>query len=432
MDTETLLRQVDPARGNEIPRPESVEGLRIRHAARSSGHSSGRVHVARSRRTMGISIGAVIAAAAVFLLVVFLPASAGPFTSRASGALTRLAAQAAAAPPTTLGAGQYAYTEVERPVLTSVGAVKAGGPPVTEYFIGTVQTWVAADGSGRQVTTTDPTPRFYTAADRAAWVAEGSQPGVILPSQLVSTQVFGPDAASEVNGPIPLYNVRGLPTDSAALSQLLNNENPGAQSLGTLPTGIKSLDFASSCTTAACTLFERAAALLEGPDIGATPSLRQALFQVLASVPGVEELGTTTDPSGRSGVELALVERQPAGTTVIECGSVAPAPGASGGTEYIHFGTSTQTPTITSTTTEHHPATSTTFSIVVDPVTTTLLSSEESFSPLIQTAIAPPACASPSNTPVKAVPTELGPYWKDVVSSGISNSDTSVPGAGSG
>ena len=60
-------------------------------------------------------------------------------------------------------------------------------------------------------------------------------------------QVFGPDTASEVNGPIPLYNVTGLPTDPTALSQLLNNENPGAQSLGTLPAGIKSLDFASSC-----------------------------------------------------------------------------------------------------------------------------------------------------------------------------------------
>ena len=294
--------------------------------------------------------------------------------------LKRLAALAATAPPTSLGAGQYAYTEVERPTMTSVGTSKQGGPSITEYFTGTVQTWVAADGSGRQVTTTDATPHFYTAADQAAWVAEGSPPGVIPPSQLTTVQVFGPDTASEVNGPIPLYNVTGLPTDPTTLSQLLNNENPGAQSLGTLPAGIKSLDFASSCMTAACTLFERAAALLEGPDIGSTPALRQALFQVLATVPGVELLGTSTDPAGQSGVGLALIERQPAGTSVINCASSNEPTSASSGR--ILYNGITRDTTITSSTTEHYPASSTTFSIVVDPQTTTGLSSEESSSRL--------------------------------------------------
>ena len=166
--------------------------------------------------------------------------STGPASPRGNFStigLKRLAALAATAPPTSLGAGQYAYTEVERPTMTSVGTSKQGGPSITEYFTGTVQTWVAADGSGRQVTTTDATPHFYTAADQAAWVAEGSPPGVIPPSQLTTVQVFGPDTASEVNGPIPLYNVTGLPTDPTTLSQLLNNENPGAQSLGHIVRG---------------------------------------------------------------------------------------------------------------------------------------------------------------------------------------------------
>jgi hypothetical protein len=343
--------------------------------------------------------------------------------------LIRLAAQAATAPPSSLGAGQYAYTQVERPIMTSVGSFRNGEPPFTEYFTGTVQTWVAADGSGRQVTTTDPTPRFYTAADRAAWLAEGSPPGAILPSQLTTTQVFGPTTASEVNGPIPLYDVSGLPSDPTTLSRILNNENPGAQSLGTLPAGIKSLDFASSCSTAACTLFERAAALLQGPDIGVTPALRQALFQVLAAVPGVEDLGTTTDPSGQSGVSLALVERRPAGTSVIHCasGDQAP-PGSPGGT--LYKGT-TEGTTITSSTLEHYPASSTTFSIVVDPHTTTLLSSEESYSPLIQVMPASPPCLPTSQKSQKTQTTEMGPTWKDLVSSGITSSDTSVPNGGS-
>jgi hypothetical protein len=429
MDTETLLRQVDPARGAEIPGPLSAEGLRIREEAFSRPAADGPVHDPAVRRSVGMAIGAVVAvAAAVILLVVLLPPSGGPLGSKASAALTRLAAQAATAPPTHLGAGQYAYTEVERPVMTSVGSMKAGGPSITEYFTGTVQTWVAADGSGRQVTTTDATPHFYTAADRAAWVAEGSPPGAIPPSQLITVQVFAPHTASEVNGPIPLYNVTGLPTDPTALSRLLDNENPGAQSLGTLPAGIKSLDFASSCTTAACTLFERATALLQGPDIGATPALRQALFQVLATVPGVEDLGTTTDPSGQSGVELALVEHQPAGTAVIECGHSDQPPSASPGA--IRYGGSTDNPSITSSTTEQYPASSTTFSIVVDPQSTTLIGSEESYSPFIRTMPASPPCTPASQGSQKTETTEMGPNWQDVVNSDIASSDTSVPSGG--
>lgn len=426
MDTETLLRLVDPARGAEIPGPETAEGLRIREEAISRPYADQPVHDANVRRSVGITIGAVVAVAAtVILVVVLLPASGGPFTSKASATLTRLAALAATAPPTSLGAGQYAYTEVERPTMTSVGTSKQGGPSITEYFTGTVQTWVAADGSGRQVTTTDPTPHFYTAADQAAWVAEGSPPGVIPPNQLTTVQVFGPDTASEVNGPIPLYNVTGLPTDPTTLSQLLNNENRGAQSLGTLPAGIKSLDFASSCMTAACTLFERAAALLEGPDIGSTPALRQALFQVLATVPGVELLGTSTDPVGQSGVGLALIERQPAGTSVINCASSNEPTSAS--SRGILYNGNTRDTTITSSTTEHYPASSTTFSIVVDPQTTTLLSSEESYSPLIRTMPASPPCQPGSQGSPKTETTEMGPNWKDVIRSGVASSDTSVP-----
>jgi hypothetical protein len=310
--------------------------------------------------------------------------------------------------------------------MVSAGSVNPGGPSFTEYFIGTVQTWVATDGSGRQVTTTDPTPHFFTAADRDVWVAEGSPPGVLPPSQLTTVQVFGPSTASEVNSPIPLYNVTGLPTDPTTLGQILNNENPGRQSLGTLPAGIKSLDFASSCTTATCTLFERAAALLQGPDIGATPALRQALFQVLAAVPGVEDLGTTTDPSGQRGVELALVEDQPAGTEVFDCGSGNQT--SSGTSAGVVSGGTTEKITITHSTTEHYAASSTTFSIVVDPHTTTLLSSEESNSPLMQTMPAVNPCLP---TAQRTETTEMGPNWKDVVGAGVASTDTSVPIDGS-
>jgi hypothetical protein len=408
MDPETLLRQVDPALRAEIPGPESPEGQRIRDDVLSGRLAAESAQMTRARRTVGISIGAVTAvAAAVVLLLVLLPASVG--TSRASAALTHLAA-AAASVPTSLSPGQYAYTEVEGPVMTSVGTPKVGGTPFTEYLTGTVQTWVAADGSGRRVTTIDPTPHFYAAADQAAWVAAGSPPAAVPPSQLTTVQSFGPNTASEVNGPIPLYNVQGLPTDPTTLTEILDNENPGDQSLGTLPAGIKSLDFASSCSTAACTLFERAVALLQGPDIGATPALRQALFEVLAGIPGVELLGTMTDQAGQSGVGLALVQHQPAQTIKVECTNAAG--------------------TTVTTTPEYSPASTTTYSIVVDPQTTTLLSSQETFSPLVRMMPATSPC-QPTSGALKLERAELGPNWHDIVSAGLVDSDTAQPAVGS-
>lgn len=237
MDTETLLRRVDPARLVEIPGPDSPEGLRIRDQVLSGRPAPKAARTTKRRRTLGFSVGALTTvAAAVVLLLVVLPASVGP--SKASAALSRLAATAASV-PTSLRPGQYAYTEVE---------VTTATPTATEAA--TVQTWVAADGSGRRVTTTGPTPP------------------AVSPTEPTMVETFGPGTGSEVDGPIPIYDVSGLPTDPSALIQILNNENPGAQSLGTLPAGIESLDYVSACSSATCSLFERAVALLQGPDVG--------------------------------------------------------------------------------------------------------------------------------------------------------------------
>jgi hypothetical protein len=343
---------------------------------------------------------ALAAIAVVLIATVILPSgSTGGPTSAAAAELERLATRAATI-PSNLSAGQYAYTEFQQPTLTIEGNF-------TAYLVGTVQTWVAADGSGRRVTTTNPTPQFYTAADRAVWVASGSPPAAVPPNQLTNIQNFGPGTGSEVNGPIPIYDVSELPTDPSALAQILNNENPGAQSLGTLPTGIKSLDYVSSCSSAACSLFERAVALLQGPDVGDSPAFRQALFQVLATVPGVRLLGTTTDQAGQSGVGLALVEHQDAGNVTDNCATR----------------NSAGTP-ITKSVTTPQPASSQTFSIVVDPQTTTLSGSDRSFSPSVVT-MTPNPCGPPALQ--KPVTTELTPNWSDVVDSGVVNTDTAIP-----
>jgi hypothetical protein len=384
----------------------TIDDVRMR--SRQHGVRLGRP---RGRVLMAGAVGFAAIAIVLIVSTVILPAgSPGGPTSAAAAELERLAARAATI-PSNLSAGQYAYTEFQQPTVTAAGSSIPGGPTYTEYFVGTVQTWVTADGSGRRVTTTNPTPQFYTAADRAAWVASGSPPGVIPPSQLMTMQTFGAGTASEVNGPLPLYDVTGLPTDPSTLEQILNNENPRASSLGTLPGGIKALGFQSSCDTSACSLFERTVALLQGPDIGATPTLRQALYKVLAMVPGVELLGTTNDQSSQSGLGLALVQHRDAEKVTEECAAASKNPTDPGATA------------VSKRVTLYEPGSTSTFSIVVDPKSTTLLSSERSFSPLVVTV--PPNPCGPANQ--KPQTTELTPNWSDVVDSGVVSTDMGVP-----
>jgi len=168
-----------------------------------------------------------------------------------------------------------------------------------------------------------------------------------------------------------------------------------------LPAGIKSLDFASSCTTAACTLFERTVALLQGPDIGATPPLRQALFDVLAGVPGVKDLGTRTDEAGQSGTDFSLVQYEPARTETVICTN---APGVAANSH----------DSVTTTTSYLSPASTTTYSVVIDPQTTDLLSSEVTSSPLVRVMPAGPPCGAGSGSH-ELERQEFGPQWNEVV-----------------
>jgi hypothetical protein len=428
MDIETLLREADPAGRPSDPSAISdvsaqIHGVVMARAGTPDPTTSRR----RTVKRVGLpAAGALVLAAVVVLVLALLTGPVGPLTSKASAALNRLAAQAAAAPPvTSLAPGQYFYTETESPTY-EIGSGSSpptpANPDYDEYLNGTVQTWVAADGSGRRVTTTDPTPRFFTPADEHTWQESGRPPAAVPPNELTEVDQYGPGTAGEVNGPLPLYDVAGLPTDPAALSAVLGNENADRTSLGTLPAGIKTLDFVSQCITSSCSLFERAVGLLQGPDIGGTSALRQALFEVLASVPGVQLLGLTTDHAGQSGLGLQLVDTEPAGTTTVNCAK-------SDATEQVVSGhrlTYRITPghlTTTNTLTYHHPAHSNIFTIVVDPQTTTLLSSEESFSPSVFTA-PPNPCVPSLATPQTAV---LTPTWKIILGSGVVDSDTALP-----
>ncbi|MHB1584868.1 MAG: hypothetical protein ACYCU7_01945 [Acidimicrobiales bacterium] len=392
-------------------------------------------------------LAAVPVSIAVVLVVMLLPGTPARIPSAAAATFNRLSLTATTV-PTTLGPGQYYYTEVERPTY-EIAVGTSPGHSFNEYLDGTVQTWVAANGSGRVVTTTDPTPRFFTAADRAAWVAAGRPPAAVLPNQLTTVQQFGPNSGSEVNGPIPLYDVAGLPTDPTLLAHVLSNGEKPGNTLASLPKGISSLNDISQCATEACALFERAVALLQGPDIGATAAFRAALYQVLASVPGVKLLGPTTDSGGQSGIGAAYVEHQPPRTTTMTCNVASqrpsPAPSlAPAGDHYVVGPASGIVVTPAGATTEPTsanagsaktltfsvPASTTTFTVVIDPRSATVLSSEQRVSPLMFPNL--PNCAPGGGWAVRTTPLEheVPPNWSVVLRQGIVDSDAAVaPGS---
>jgi hypothetical protein len=408
MEIESILRQSNPMTGEAIPTPDSPEGASIKARvlegrSQPSERSSGK-HPDR-RFTMPVA-ALVAVAAAVVLLITLLPSALGTQSSTAAAALNKLASTAGSQPA--LGPGQYAYTEVEQ---QPTGLSGSGATPTanswTQYSVGTVQTWIADDGAGRQVTTTDLNPQFPTAADKSAWVRSGGtyeEP----PKYVVTDQQFGSGgkglSGNQMAGNRPLpFNVSHLPTDPPTLAKTLCDTKkwsalPAANVMmtrypieGSKPSG--------------CQLFGIVITLLQGPDVGSTPALRQALFKVLAGVPGVRLKGDTTDAAGKKGIELQLIDRVPAGSTKTTCVNGTPP-------DIGHRRT-----VVT-----HHPAMATMYTVIIDPSTATLLSLERSFSPFKIDLRSMVACIpAPGNQVEEQIPDR-----SVLISSGVVNSASAV------
>ena len=119
---------------------------------------------------------------------------------------------------------------------------------------------------------------FLSPQDRAAWVAAGS-PNLAEPP---SDSTFGPGQLSD--GPTDLSN---LPTDPKVLAALISSRKIEGGPPGPAED------------------FTQVGDLLRETD--APPALRSALFEVAANIPGVEQLGSVADNSGRIGVGVAYV-----------------------------------------------------------------------------------------------------------------------------
>jgi len=179
--------------------------------------------------------------------------------NQAGPVLDALAGVAAGRPPTSLvpGPGQYLYVlDIELK-----GAPPGGG---TSMPCGSVirQEWLASDGSGRQV---------------------GYSPGCVGHENRF-TQSWGKSG----NGTDFDYLAwQGLPTEPAAMEAAIVNRFEGGH--------------ANDAIT-----FLLATGVL---NFTAPPAVRSALFRMLATLPGVQYLGKVTDPLGRAGDTIGLIQQ---------------------------------------------------------------------------------------------------------------------------
>lgn len=237
----------------------------------------------------------VAGALAVLGLVAILASSVVPFGGgpdlAAAAALNRVA-DIAASQPAGPGVG-YRHTKSEGAHLSGIG----GGPdhpngiwalvPVTREI------WAKADGSGRLVESRAE-PIWFGPADKAAWVAAGSED---LRGDAFSDTRFGPTPPGIEPGtpqawPGSIYyeNVDALPTDIDALRRVIDARAAAAEG---------STDY-ERFTIVGDLLRETVAA----------PELRAALYRVAAGLNGVELVGSMTDRAGRIGIAVSMTNDQ--------------------------------------------------------------------------------------------------------------------------
>ncbi|MFZ0251054.1 MAG: hypothetical protein WAL61_13990 [Acidimicrobiales bacterium] len=352
---------------------------------------------ATRRRSRFVAGGIVVAVAAAVIALVLIPSGApgGP-SSAAATELRLLSARADDIPA--LQPGQYLYSEIETPTEYFAAALSPG-VTVNGYLSGVVRTWINGKGYGRVLATTDKTAHLDTKADERTWKEAGSPPLPGPPQGLRQEETVTPTEAGEPPpAPTPVFHVADLPTNAAALRRVLESTRFQFQ-----------ITTASQCADADCRVVSTAAALLQGPDIGATPELRGALYEVLSHVPGVTEVGTVKNRAGRSGLGLRYVERIPARTLQMHCAAGSAANAGKNGA--IPF---------------RMPASELVDTFVVDEQTTAVIGTEQIPTPAVQ--VNPFDPCSGGRQPRTAY---NAPRWSSVLKEAVVSSDESTtPAAG--
>ena len=156
------------------------------------------------------------------------------------------------------------------------------------------ETWQSRDGSGRERLSPSAPVGFPTGADRSAWLEAGS-PDLAEPRfhrrlrPAARPFPFGIDALS-------YRQLQALPTDPRDLAKTL--AGMAERQRGSIPAGFDARE------ARAYLLFTLLRDSFEAP----TPSrLRAALYELMATAPGLELEGAVTDHAGRAGTAVAVV-----------------------------------------------------------------------------------------------------------------------------
>jgi hypothetical protein len=239
----------------------------------------------RRRYAVLAGIAAAIAFIAIVLQVVLPSGSGGPQVSAASE-LRRLADLAATIQPVGPGTG-FLYTDVESEGIGS-GEDLTSGLSWDLLVRERLQTWVTADGSGRQVTTVERVD-FASPADRTRWIRAGRP---ALPTSAVDR--YGPQG-------LPLFDVASLPSDPKGLRRAIHAGHVIEEAPG--PLGI----------------FTGIGDLLAQPNT--PPDVRRGLLELAAETPGITLEPGITDPLGRPGEGFTFRVEPSTETLIIDPGT---------------------------------------------------------------------------------------------------------------
>jgi hypothetical protein len=258
----------------------------------------------RSQTRRRVTEWTLVAAAVVIAVVAVLALGGGrpstpkrsvpppfPSTLPAPAQLRLLADRVADGSIEAVGQDQLLLTQS----LLSVAAQVNNGQAGATVEIA-VKKWSDSSGLSCVSITTQPA-QFASAQDQVAWTGLGL---LVTPEPQPITDCSGPGTGDSppdtITGSSQLIDVSGLPTDPQALMQQLQAGKTGIPAVDDMLPDIANPDIA----------FQRAALLLVGPTVGATPQFQSALYQAIALLPGVTSLGTTTTHNGQTGVGFAV------------------------------------------------------------------------------------------------------------------------------
>ena len=265
----------DLVRGDVVERDEAARDrarLRLRSAIEDETRSA-----RRGRRWLSVIAATLWVAIAILVAQVWLPSGRGGLDPGAATELQRLGEISSNRSASAVLSHQYIYrryVEVRREVGESVSTGRTYAIDLRVEL----EAWISSDGSGRTQTTYHEVS-FASAQDQANWKEAGT-PEIPKVGETVPVNYE--------SGQLEYYRLEELPTDPNALRQALAD----GKVIESAPGDVNELSTIGT--------------LLAQED--GDGDLRQALFDVAATIPNVTVTTDVVDPLGRPAVELAVTD----------------------------------------------------------------------------------------------------------------------------